>query len=319
MFVNASFFHNRVKNLINFDSRLVCGEDQKVILCILADKMTLGVVDNCTYMYRRRSEGTPSIIQGIKGKYTWYFDYFTYLIDWAIDFYRTKFGFIPAFVQYQLLCDLQWRYDVDYDLSLVLSKDEIIAYKKRLSKTLQYFDDKYILEQKMIWGEQKCYMLSQKYNTPPTLTPRNNDVLIHFRNSIINRISSQSLILKEITIKNGHLYIEGVDKIMGVSKEEKINILFMLNNRLINCEILSEKCAYDYRFSDLILSSICFYADIIISKTTPSYTLKAFVECKNCVIPKKKFVLIKRVLLTRLALMPILKMLVGKLKPTKHA
>lgn len=299
MFVNASFFHNRVKEKINFDGRLVCGEDQKVILYILSDKMTVGVVDNCKYMYRRRSEeGSPSIIQGMKGKYSWYFDYFTYLIDWAVDFYNEKFGFIPAFVQYQLLSDLQWRYDVDYDLSLVLSAEDIVAYKERLSKTLRYFDDKYLMEQKMIWGEQKCYMLSQKYNSPPTLTPRNNDLLIHFGNTIVNCLSSQSVIFKEISIKNGRLYIEGVAKLMGIPKEEQINVIFKDNNRLLTCEVLWDKCEYDYRFSDLILSSISFCANVPLSKNVKEYTFRTFFQYKDSLIPKKKIRFAKKCVIT---------------------
>ena len=53
--------------------------------------MKLGVVHKCKYMYRRRSAGEASLIQTAKKKYGWYFDYFTYLVDWAIEFYQDIF------------------------------------------------------------------------------------------------------------------------------------------------------------------------------------------------------------------------------------
>lgn len=84
MFVNASFFVNTLKEEIEFDPRLVCGEDIKVLLTVLTHKMKLGVVHKCKYMYRRRSAGEASLIQTAKKKYGWYFDYFTYLVDLSL-------------------------------------------------------------------------------------------------------------------------------------------------------------------------------------------------------------------------------------------
>ena len=78
----------------------------KILLTVLIQKMKLGVVADCKYLYRRRSAGEASLIQSVKKKYGWYFDYFTYLIDWAVEFYREHLGYVPACVQYELLCDL---------------------------------------------------------------------------------------------------------------------------------------------------------------------------------------------------------------------
>ena len=39
-------------------------------------------------MYRRRSTGEASLIQSSSKKVGWYFDYFTYLVDWAVKYYR---------------------------------------------------------------------------------------------------------------------------------------------------------------------------------------------------------------------------------------
>lgn len=162
MFVNASFFTNQCKSKIHFDKNLVIGEDQKVVLTILKDNMKYGVVTGCKYMYRRRSVGESGLISSSKKKYGWYFDYFTYLIDWGIKEYKEKYGYLPAFIQYQFLCDLQWRVKENYDPLKVLSVEESNLYLCRLWEIFRKFDDKYILEQEMIQTEYKKFYSIQK-------------------------------------------------------------------------------------------------------------------------------------------------------------
>ena len=55
---------------------------------------------------------------------------FTYLVDWAVKFYGDTLGYLPAFVQYELLCDLQWRFREIYDMSEVLTPEEKPEYLK---------------------------------------------------------------------------------------------------------------------------------------------------------------------------------------------
>ena len=49
MFVNASLFNSELKNNINFDPALPCGEDIKVIYTLLQNKKKLGVVTGTRY------------------------------------------------------------------------------------------------------------------------------------------------------------------------------------------------------------------------------------------------------------------------------
>ena len=97
MFVNASFFKAAMKERIRFDSYLVCGEDMKMIMGLLIDRMTLGVVAEGRYNYRRRLGDNPSLIQTAKKKKGWYDDYFSHLIRWCMEFYKEKYGCLPGF------------------------------------------------------------------------------------------------------------------------------------------------------------------------------------------------------------------------------
>lgn len=273
MFVNASFFRHEVKADIVFDGHLVCGEDMKVLLTVLIKKMKLGVVSDCKYMYRRRSVGEASLIQSAKKKRSWYFDYFTYLVDWAVKFYGDTLGYLPAFVQYELLCDLQWRFREIYDMSEVLTPEEISAYKLRLATSLQYFDDKYIMEQKMIWGEHKCYMLSMKHQCAPTLTERDSDVIVHFGNTIVNRVSQQYSKIEFVCIQHGTITIEGFTKILGVELETPISVFLMVNDEQIPCEIIERNTINEYRFGDLIYRGIGFKGQVRLDENIEKYSI----------------------------------------------
>jgi len=287
MFVNASFFAARIKNDIIFDSGLVCSEDIKVALTILAEKMKLGVVGNCRYLYRRRSTGEASLIQTKEGKREWYFDYFTYLVDWAVEFYRKKLGFLPAFLQYELLSDLQWRFKQIPAMENVLREDEIKQYQDRLFSTLRYFDDKYILEQKKIWDEHKCYMLAKKYGREPELTQRKTNLIVHFGNTMFNSVADQYSKLEFLKIKDGRLELEGFTKILGVTKEEPLQVFLKANDELYPCEIIERESINEYRFEELIFRGVGFHCSIPLDSTEENYKIKLVLRCRECDIEKR--------------------------------
>lgn len=287
MFVNASFFAGRVKEKIKFDSHLVCGEDIKVLLTILADKMKLGVVPSCKYMYRRRSGEGTSLVQTAKKKYGWYFDYFTYLVDWALTFYKECFGYVPAFLQYELMADLQWRFRQVNDMTPILTKEEIEQYKIRLFESLKNFDDEYILNQKMLWAEHKCYVLAKKYGHEPELTSRKTNMIVHFGNTKINSIAEHYSMIEFLKISNGELIIEGYTKIFGVTLEEPLEVFLKVNNELCPCEIIERELINEYRFEELIFRGIGFRCSIPLDPAEESYEIKVVLRCRGTDIEKR--------------------------------
>lgn len=286
MFVNASFFANRVKPLIQFDSHLVCGEDIKVLLTVLAEKMKVGVVSDCKYFYRRRSFGESSLIQSAKKKRGWYFDYFTYLVDWAKEYFEEKFGHLPAMVQYELLCDLQWRYREIYSTEGILTEEEYEQYKSRLKQTLKYFDDPYFLQQKMIYGEHKCMMLAHKYDRLPTLTERETDVCIHFGNTIVGSVSKLFSMVEFINIKDNNLIIEGFTKIMGVTIDEPINLFLEVNGELFECKISNRELINEYRLDELLFRGLSFESSVPLEKVD-NFKIRLILQYKDSHIWKR--------------------------------
>ena len=192
MFVNASFFKSDYRDSVKFCDKLVCGEDIRYICEILSDKMTMGLVPGCRYMYRRRSSGEESLIQTSKKKIGWYFDYFEHLTEWAVGYCDKKWGYMPYYYQNILVCDLQWRFLNDYESTAlsVLGKDEYERYKAKLFEVMKHFDDKIILGQRNVWNEHKCMMLTKKHGALPKRCVYPDDVRLRFDNTLFCWLSS---------------------------------------------------------------------------------------------------------------------------------
>lgn len=288
MFVNASFFVNEVKDQICFDSRLVCGEDIKVLLTILRRKMKLGVVNRGRYMYRRRSIGGTSLIQSSRKKHGWYFDYFTYLIDWGVSFYRERFGYLPAFLQYELLADLQWRFKENYaNIESVLTPDEVEQYKSRLFQSLQYFDDEYVMQQKKLFAEHKCFLLTKKYNHLPNLAQRNTNIIPHFGNTNFPSVSNHISKIEFFSIVDNYMAIEGFTKIFGVTVDTPLDVLLKVNDDYVPCEIKERDEINDYFLGDLVFRGIAFSAQIPLRCECTQYKIQLVLKYKDSLVIKR--------------------------------
>ncbi|MDO5137600.1 MAG: CDP-glycerol glycerophosphotransferase family protein [Oscillospiraceae bacterium] len=243
MVVTASFFKASLKKRINFDSHLVCGEDFKVCMEILIDRMTLGVVREGCYKYRRRIEDNPSLVQSAKKKKGWYDDYFTHLVEWGIGIYQDKYGYIPGFVQYELLSDLQWRFCENYENDMVdvlgYDRNLIAAYKNRLTACLKQFEDKYILQMKMLKEEHKHYMLELKHSETAALRMEKQDAGLWFGETLSTRVSEMETVLEFLEFDEEHntWFLEGHYVVFGIGIDQ-LTPYICINGRYIPCETI---------------------------------------------------------------------------------
>ena len=274
MFVNASFFKSEYKDITKFSDKLVCGEDIRFINEILSEKMTLGLVPSCYYNYRRRSVGEESLIQSSKKKLGWYFDYFTHLIDWSVDFCNKKWGYIPAYYQNILVCDIKWRFLNEYEKTAldVIGEDGFEEYRKTVAKALNYFDDKYILEQRGIWNEHKYLMLKFKYGKHADLCLYNDDARLHFGNTMHSWLSSCYSMIDFIKIENGELKVEGYTTMLGCDADEPLEISFEVTEEdsdtavYYPCTPVAEREVNQRRMGEIIYPTFAFVCKIPLSE-----------------------------------------------------
>lgn len=244
MFTNSSFFANKVKEKIHFDSHLVCGEDTRVIFDILIEKETLGVVSSGKYLYRRRdSDSNPSLIQSSKKKRGWYDDYFTYLVDYTVNIYMQKYGHMPSFVQYTLLSDLSWRFKENYEREMRLVfqdyPDAIDRYRNRLLNESAQFDDQLIVDCDFLYKCHKYMILAHKYGHHGSLVLGKNEASIIFEYIFLGNVSQMYTSYEFLThnADTNTLILEGYHALIGLDNESIIPYV-TANNIPIVCEII---------------------------------------------------------------------------------
>ncbi len=295
MSASASFFSADVKDEIHFDNRLIVSEDNKVILTILAKTASYAVVcgEECCYKYRRGM--TTDLVAGSKYNASWYTDYFTYLFDWACDYYRKTWGYVPAFVQYQLMCDLQWRILEDYDPTQILGVEGTNQYLNRLADSFKQIDDRYIFEQKKIYKEHRCFILSLKYGQNAVLrggeavdrreypdegieSPDGaryhfdnqcDDLLLTYGRVIASSVSSQVFEICFINIYNNILHIEGNVRTYGVSDSTDFKASIIVDNKEFECSLTPYPKESTARFGRTLVRACWFEVDIPLDEEGP--------------------------------------------------
>lgn len=135
---NCSFFHNRIKDLLQFNTALSIAEDALYVQTLLLYKQKLGVVDNCKYWYRKRKDQS-SAIQTAGQNENWYLgvidNFYLPLFKKAKD----MFGEIPPFTQYAIFSDLRWK--LNQPLQNNIYKDDIEKlniYKQKIYECYKY-------------------------------------------------------------------------------------------------------------------------------------------------------------------------------------
>ena len=160
-----------LKNL-RFDTRLRHLEDMKIVQQILLSKRAYGVVSNARYWYRRRaaSDGKRSAVQSAAYRRTWYMDTLAYAEEELFSDVLKKEGYIPKYIQYAVMYDLQWRLTMEEIPPGVLSSDEQIAYKDMMSRVMRMIDDSVIDAQRHMYSEHKIRAKLIKYNGDITIS-----------------------------------------------------------------------------------------------------------------------------------------------------
>lgn len=261
--LSSAFITLEQARKINFDIRLQYAEDAKECVRILLDKQKLGVVSDAIYFYRKRKSGEKSALQNSGLKKAWYMPSLSYFSYSSLNKAKEKCGYVPLFVQYTLMYDLQWRFKVSMEqINSVLDKAESREFINKIYNILQYFDDKVILEQKHIWSEQKCFLLEKKYGEKARLYNSQNDVAVCVGNSFVTFLSGCKSVWEFLTIENGNLYLEGRTSFVGLHGEA-VEIYLKAGDRLFLCDINKERILSTEVFANNILEQVTFKGAVI--------------------------------------------------------
>lgn len=155
----SSFYRSNVASKMSFDTELYTAEDAKENLRLLMDNPRLGLIADARYNYRKHGN---SIVDKKRITPAWYLTYLQHFSKCVLDAAEQRFGFIPKFIQYTVMYDLQPKLQQPHIPVGVLSDEEVSEYRKLLFYLAARIDNDVIMQQEYLSLERKIYLISRK-------------------------------------------------------------------------------------------------------------------------------------------------------------
>lgn len=283
---SSAFIKAAAAQRMCFDIELAFCEDGKEMQKILLEKMTLGVVAKTSYQYRRRTQGSSSAIQGSENNPQWYMPYLKKYTSEVISYCLQRKGYVPKYVQYSLLYDLQWRIKQEHIPAGVMTEEEERSYKEYLFSLIEHFDDEVIMVQKDIQIEHKAFLLKKKYKRDADITWMHNDALLHYQNTCICHLYKNKTHLNFITITSNLVCLEGYTVLIAESYGA-VQIFLDVNGEKIPC-IPVHRTEDKIVLDEPIYVSYGFKCEIPIDPEVEMYTVSLFCEINGRRINREK-------------------------------
>ena len=295
---SAAFIKSEYKEQFQFDENMRYAEDALFVNKILLQKETMGTVAGAYYRYRRRKDNSSAIQTSVKVKewYTHYVKTFSKeLIDYA---FRTK-GYVPKFIQYVVMYDLQWRLKLKEINRDVLDELECQEFIDSIAEVLKEIDNKIILEQRQLGIQYKLYALELKkqedVNHHLKLIQSPHNIELMYENEYIYTLSETRIKIEFIDIKDGNLYIEGC--IGKTLKHYPYKVYIDINEQLHLAEAVDRSINTEMSLGNIVRETLGFKANIPITEKNVQ-SVKVYVDVNGSLIRPQlilgKFVRINR-------------------------
>ncbi len=192
-----------------FDTNLRYCEDAKMLMEILCRKPMLGLVNSCTYWVRRRTQGMRSATQTSVTRKEWWTDSLrNFQLD-SLIWCTKELGYVPGFVQYLMMYDIQWRLQIRDIEEETMNEQELEEYRQLLAQVLQYIEPRYIMEQTEVHGEQKKLLLELKYGADEVRYD-NWNAMLYCREQLISYMEWNSMMVEMLDLQDKNtLVVEG--------------------------------------------------------------------------------------------------------------
>ncbi len=206
----SSFVKKEALEGFEFDTLLPHGYDALVLNKILLDKKKLGVMDSCTYFYRRRENNTSMINVAHHKK-----EYYNYLLKNLyinlIDYSKEKEGHVPQFIQYMMAYNLQW-FDKVSDFPDFLTKDEINDFWEIFYEILSYINEDVIKDSRIIkrnFIRDFLIYLKNKKEFHIDTVDNQSEIYLKSGEYTINNLHNHRIYVDNIRLKDDILSIYG--------------------------------------------------------------------------------------------------------------
>lgn len=201
--LSSSFIRASLKDKIIFDQNLKIGEDLKLATQLLLDEKKYAVLSKPVYYYRKRADNS-SAMQSTRAENSadWYFKTLKLAHKYLIDLSINKFGVVHPYLQYVIMYDLQFRFQMaDYGS---LSSVQIAQYNRLLCDLIA------VVEDDVIW-DQDFSAVAYKYAAMRFKYQNNKGYLLELDRKYQQRFARKvDVKIINYSIEKGYLYLDGI-------------------------------------------------------------------------------------------------------------
>ncbi len=257
---------------------------------ICAECMTLGICKKsvCTYTPDYAEFRYKEIVRK-SNLYEYRSEVFSSYHRKIIQFFLDNFGFLPSFIQNHLCIDIMIRLDGSRKGTyLPLDDVNLKKLEKTIHDILVYIDDNVIMNCKLGFSELKGYIMKLKYEKLPEMMINSNGVIIHYGNTILQKMVDMSFSLDFLSLENDVLFIEGQFKYFGISENESLSIVASVNGVMFACDCQIRPIGGIYSIGDQeIQRCMWFKANIGLNKIVRDYEIEFYLKIRDIVFRKK--------------------------------
>lgn len=282
----ASAFVKRKSIADQFNESLKYAEDALFLNKILLEKMKLGTVTNAKYYYRRRTSGNSAIqLSGLTKE--WYSEY---LVGFSLGMIRLSLNLyneVPKYIQFLIMYDLQWRFNVPKIKEGILNENEYNDFLEKMIRVLQYIDDLIIHEQINLNIHRKLFAQKLKFSYLNKCILKKvfykKDVLLYANHRCINKLSEQEATIEFIDISNNELKIEGF--FGSLFEKDDCEVMFYSNEEIYEAEKVDRTLHSIYSLNNLVKDYYGFKVNIPLANLSDTQEISVFIKIEGVSVP----------------------------------
>lgn len=250
--VISAFMKSEVLKDRRFDERVRFGEDGLFINPLLLEKMKYGIVEDCIYYYRKRTDKT-SLTQIQKTDKAYYTSSPKFYYNGIIEASLERYGEVVPYIQSVLAYDIGWR--VRAEVPEEIRRDRVLfaEYLIFLEKMMSYIDDEVFLRSpvhKRLGIKLDFYRLKhpdKELAGALSFDFKKKKVYAgDIRLYDFNRANHSACVIEKVKIEDSRVEVEGlVSKwLLSACKEKGLQFIIRSDERIYEPEIMpcSEIC-----------------------------------------------------------------------------
>ncbi len=279
--LGAAFLRAEACKEMHFDETLVLSEDAKEIYKLFIKKPYLGLCCSACYYYRKRAT-VGSAVDSSQRNPTCYTYHLKQHYLFMIRNYLGEWGYVPKFVQYAIMYDLQWKVRMPHFPKDVLTEEEIAEFMKEFRNVLSYIENDVILSMKDLSTANKIFTLCKKNPSICKTGEHPNDVNIYIKNSETAKpvnlewLSNSLAVADRIKYAKDLLEIEGYTTVPRLNADYDFKVFAKVNGRFLKCE--TTKRVDKYAMDEVYEKCVGFKLSLPTLISVEKYSISFFVD-----------------------------------------